>query len=235
MDITTADAAALLGVSDTEVRRLLREQLLDGRRIGNTWLVEAGSVHRRRRLELDRGRAWAPRVAFAALLLLAGRSDGGLSDSEMSRLRRSVRSGDAMDVLRRSRELFISERWRVPVSRLDRLTGTAGIFATAESAIRLISDDLEAFAQDDHVVHVCLASIDIARVRVEAGARAADVSANVVVHIVRTELAVRLDDVRVQRVVTAVLLGVHEDARVRAAAMEFLSGRIATLAMGGES
>lgn len=235
MDLTTADAATLLGVSDTEVRRLLREQLLDGRRVGNTWIVDAGSVHRRRRLELDRGRAWSPRVAFAALLLLAGRSDADLSDSELSRLRRSVRGGDAMDVVRRSRNLLASEAWRVPASRLDRLTDVAGTFVTAESALQLINDDLGPFAADAQVVHVGLAAIDLVRVRTELGARAADASANVIVHVVRTALADRLVDVRVQRVVTAVLLGAHEDARVRAAAIEFLSGRVATLAARGDA
>jgi excisionase family DNA binding protein len=235
MDLTTADAAALLGVSDTEVRRLLRERLLDGRRVGNTWIVEAGSVHRRRRLELDRGRAWSPRVAFAALLLLAGRSDADLSDSELSRLRRSVRGGEAMDVVRRSRDLLASEAWRVPASRLDRLTDVAGIFVTAESALQLIDNDVGPFAADAKLVHVGLAAIDLVRVRTELGARAADASVNVIVHVVRTDLADRLVDVRVQRVVTAVLLGAHEDARVRAAAIEFLSGRVATLAARGDA
>ncbi|CAB4553439.1 MAG: hypothetical protein F2534_06415 [Actinobacteria bacterium] len=235
MDVTTADAAALLGVSDTEVRRLLRERLLDGRRVGNTWIVDAGSVHRRRRLGLDRGRAWSPRVAFAALLLLAGRSDGGLSDSELSRLRRSVRGSEAMDVVRRSRDLLASEAWRVPASRLDRLTDVAGVFVTAESALHLIDDDLGPVVVDAQVVHVGLAAIDLVRVRTELGARAADASANVILHVVLTDLADRLVDVRVQRVVTAVLLGAHEDARVRAAATDFLSGRVATLAARGDA
>ena len=235
MDVTTADAAALLGVSDTEVRRLLRGRLLDGRRVGNTWIVDAGSVHRRQRLGLDRGRAWSPRVAFAALLLLAGRSDGALSDSELSRLRRSVRGGEAMDVVRRSRKLLASEAWRVPVSRLDRLTDVAGIFVTAESAIQLIDSDLGPIAADVQVVHVGLAAIDLVRVRRELGARAAGASANVVVHVVLTDLADRLADLSVQRVVTAVLLGAHEDARVRAAATEFLSGCVATLAARGDA
>ncbi|MEZ5248010.1 MAG: hypothetical protein R2713_01985 [Ilumatobacteraceae bacterium] len=123
----------------------------------------------------------------------------------------------------------------MPVSRLDRLTDVAGIFVTAESAIQLINSDLGPIAADAQLVHVGLAAIDLVRVHYpELRACAAGASANVVVHVVLTDLADRLADVSVQRVVTAVLLGAHEDARVRAAATEFLSGRLVTLAVRGD-
>ncbi len=235
MEITTAEAAALLAVSDGEVRRLLRERLVEGRRLGNMWLVDAASVHRRRRLDLARGRAWAPRVAFGALLVLAGRSDAGLSDSELSRLRRGLRASQPSDVVRRARELMTSERWRVPASRLDRLVAAAGVFITAESAVESISDELESHMPDTSVTHLGVASADVERVRAASGARGASESANVVVHIVRTDLADRLDDERVQEVITAVVLGTSEDARVRTAAMKHLSDCLSALTARGRA
>ena len=235
MEITTADAAALLAVSEGEVRRLLRERLVDGRRIGNMWLVDAASVHRRRRLDLGRGRAWAPRVAFGALLVLAGRSDAGLSDSELSRLRLSLRTSGAPDVVRRARELMTSERWRVPALRLERLVAAAGVFITAESALESISDEFESHMPDTSVTHVGVASADVERVRAASGARGASESANVVVHIVRTDLTDRLDDERVQEVITAVLLGSSEDALVRSVAMRHLSDCLAALTARGRA
>lgn len=235
MEITTADAAALLAVSEGEVRRLLREQLVEGRRLGNMWLVDAASVHRRRRLDLARGRAWAPRVAFGALLVLAGRSDAGLSDSELSRLRRSLRTSEASDVVRRARELMTSQRWRVPASRLDRLIAASGVFATAESALESISDELESNEPHANVTHLGVAAADVERVRDTSGARRADESANVVVHVVRTDLVDRLADERVQKVITAVLLGSGDDARVRSAALAHLSDCLAALVTRGRA
>lgn len=235
MEITTTEAAAMLAVSDGEVRRLLREHLLEGRRMGSMWLVDVGSVHRRRRLDLARGRAWVPRVAFAAMLVLAGRSDAGLSESELSRLRRSLRDSDALDVVRRARDLITTERWRVPGSRLDRLAAAPGVFVTGESAIHLISDELESSEPESRVTHLAVASVDLERVRGVSGARHANESANVVMHILRTDLADRLGDERVQEVVAAVLLGSSEDTRVRSAATTHLSDCLAALTTRGRA
>lgn len=231
MDITTTEAAGLLGVTDAEVRRLLREGLLTGRRVGTIWLVDASDVHRRRHLGAGRGRTWTAHVAFAAVLLLAGRCDAGLSDSEMSRLRRSLRNSEAMDVVRRARDLTVLEVWRVPGASMGWLTSNTRVFLTDESAISRISGELvtDSRSNANRVTHVGIPVGDVESVRVGARARAAKDSANVSVHVVRTDLSDWLTVVSVQDVITALLLGTHEDARVRATADHFLSERLAEL------
>ena len=136
---------------------------------------------------------------------------------------------------RAARELMTSERWRVPASRLDRLVAAAGVFITAESAVGSISEELGSHMTDIRVAHLGVASVDLERVRAASGARGASESANVVVHIVRTDLADRLDDERVREVITAVLLGTSEDARVRTAAMKHLSDCLAALTTRGRA
>lgn len=43
-ELTTVEAAALLGVSDSIVRRHCRAGVLSARRIGRSWLIDRGSV-----------------------------------------------------------------------------------------------------------------------------------------------------------------------------------------------
>ncbi len=235
MEISTADAARLLGVSDDEVRRLLRKRALAGRRISRTWLVDAEDVQRRRHLAASRGRVWTAPVAFAALLLLAGRSDTGLTDSETSRLRRAVRDGDTEDVLRRARQLVIVERWRVPSVGLEWVLDQAGVFVTGESATGRISDELVVGTDSmaSRVLHVGVVEDELERVRVGARARGATGSANVVVHVVRAARLECFADEQVQAVITALVLSTHTDARLRGAAARFLAERLQALRRRG--
>ena len=45
--LTTAEAASLLGISATRVRRMLKDGILAGRRFGRDWQVEDASVSAR--------------------------------------------------------------------------------------------------------------------------------------------------------------------------------------------
>jgi excisionase family DNA binding protein len=225
MELTTVETAALLGVTDAEVRRLLRGGLLDGRRVGAMWLVDASDVHRRQRLTATRGRTWTTHVAFAAVLILAGRSGSGLSDSELSRLRRALRKGDVHDVVRRSRQLITLEQWRVTAAGVSWLTSDADVFLTDRSAVDSIGGELVAEIGEgaERGVHVGFAASELTRVRTATRARDAKESANVYAHVVHTSLTDQLADTRVRAVVTALLLATHADARVRTAADRYLS------------
>jgi excisionase family DNA binding protein len=237
MEISTDEAARFLGVGSDEVRRLLRTQALVGRRVGRMWLVDVSDVHRRRHLDPTRGRVWSAPVAFGAVLLLAGRSDLGLSDSEVSRLRRSLRGSDATSVVQRSRQLVITERWRVPATGIEWLLGQVGVFRTGEGAVSTISGDLLTAADrlGRQAVAIAVAEAEMERVRAGSRARIATDSANATVSVIRAARAECLVDERVQAVITALVLGTHADARVRRAAGDYIDERIAGLRLRGQN
>lgn len=229
VDISTADAARILNVTSDEVRRLLRAGSIIGRQLSGVWLVDADDIHRRRLLDASPGRVWTPTVAFAAVLLLAGRTDTGLSDSETSRLRRALREGNPADVIRRSRQLITVERWRVPAAGTKWLLAERGVFTTGESAIHPISNDLidkPTTAKTNPVVHIGVATQDETRLRAGAKARNATVSANVIAHLVAAPHIDALTDENVQAVLTALILGTNPDARIRHAAETYLDERL---------
>ena len=233
MEITTAEAARILQVSEAEVRRLLRGALLSGRRLGSQWLIDAGDVHRRARLKADRGRAWSDRVALAALLLLAGRREViALSDSELARLRRTLRASAASDVIRLSRNLVGEQRLRVGASGLAWLRAQAdesGVLATtAESAIERFGATLLARGgRDIEELHLLCDEANVERVIARSGARTAGATANVVLHVVRGSLGDALQASDVRATLAALLSGLNEDARVRTQAEAFLAHRLA--------
>ncbi len=229
MEISTAEAARILNVTSDEVRRLLRAGSIIGRQLSGVWLVDADDIHRRRLLDASPGRVWTPSVALSAVLLLAGRTDTGLSDSETSRLRRALREGTSADVIRRSRQLVTVERWRVPAAGTRWLLSERGVFTTGESAIHRISDDLidtPTTPKTNPVVHVGLGTTDETRIRAGARARNATVSANVIAHLVPAPHSDALADENVQAVLTALVLATNPDARLRHAAETYLHDRL---------
>lgn len=233
MEITTAEAARILQVSEAEVRRLLRRGLLSGRRLGSQWLSDASDVHRRARLKADRGRVWSDRVALAALLLLGGRGEvDSLTASELARLRRTLRTSTARDLMRLSRNLTSQRRVRVGTSGMAWLRAQAaegGVVATtAESAIERLGGALIAGGRAGaRELHLACAQANVERVFAESRARASDAAANVVLHVVRGSLADAFHADDVQAVLTALMLGLNEDARVRTEAEAFLTNRLA--------
>lgn len=229
MDISTTDAARILNVTSDEVRRLLRAGSIIGRQLSGVWLVDADDINRRRLLDASPGRVWTPAVGFAAVLLLAGRTDTGLSDSETSRLRRALRECNPAGVIRRSRQLITVQRWRVPAAGTKWLLAERGVFTAGESAIHRISADLidtPTAAKTNPVVHIGLATADETRIRTGAKARNATVSANVIAHLVPAPHIDALTDENVQAVLTALILGTNPDARIRHEAETHLHGRL---------
>lgn len=234
MEVTTAEAADILGVTDAEVRRLLRGHVLVGRRVGSMWLIDAAELHRRRTVHPRAGRAWGAPVAWAAVLLLAGRTDTGLSASETSRLRRSLRAGDSARVVRQARQLMMTQRWRVPASGLEWLSAQEGVAVAGASVAQQLDSELSTSGRSSSAsapVELVVAAADVDRLRYRSRARLADESANAVVQVVAAAQPLQVADVDVQNVLTALLLATHSDARLRAAGSSFLGERLARMAV----
>lgn len=75
--MSTAQAAAVLGVSDQHVRRLVRSGALPAHRLGPAWLVSADGVRARARAENVPGRPLAPAVAWHVLRIVQAVIDAG--------------------------------------------------------------------------------------------------------------------------------------------------------------
>ncbi|WP_188830687.1 helix-turn-helix domain-containing protein [Nocardia camponoti] len=95
-EMTTSQAAEMLGVSPRQVARMASTGRIDvARRVGRTLLIDAGSVHRLVRQRRNPGRTWSRRVAWGALTLLSGSDPGWMSAAERTRLTHRLRRMDA--------------------------------------------------------------------------------------------------------------------------------------------
>ena len=72
-EMTVADAARKLGVSEQRTREMLRGGELRGRQLGRSWLVDANSVQRRCAEHVGAGRVWSEYTVKAIVCAL---SDG---------------------------------------------------------------------------------------------------------------------------------------------------------------
>lgn len=99
--VTVQEAAASLGVTPREVRRLIQQGDLPAVRFGATLVVSSRDVARRQREAVSPGRIWAPQTAWAALdLLQGGAADGMLDQPRRSRLRSRLRGLDGAQIHR---------------------------------------------------------------------------------------------------------------------------------------
>lgn len=97
--MTTHEAGARLGITQTSVRQLVASgQLTVVGKAGRALLLDRSSVERRAAAGSRRGRVWTPKVAWAALTMLSGGNPGWISASEKSRLRSRLHGRTAEDV-----------------------------------------------------------------------------------------------------------------------------------------
>ena len=108
-DLTSAEAAQILGVTPREVRRLAAGGQLQGaRHLGRTLVVDAESVQRLAQETRHRGRPWGERIAWAALTILSGAEPSWVSPSERTRTMHRLRAASVQDL-----EYLASRRARV--------------------------------------------------------------------------------------------------------------------------
>lgn len=98
-EMTAADAAEHLQVSQRQVRRLASKHVLKTTRVvGRTLLLDAASVHRLAERVRHNGRPWSPATAWAALALLSGQDAPWMDSAALSRLRHRLRGSRATEV-----------------------------------------------------------------------------------------------------------------------------------------
>lgn len=120
--LTTQEAGKRLGITQTSVRQLVASgQLIVVGKAGRALLLDRSSVERRAATGSRRGRAWTPKVAWAALALLSGRDPAWISASEKSRLRSRLRGRTAEDVAVLARNKDRVYRYRASADGLSLL------------------------------------------------------------------------------------------------------------------
>ena len=120
--LTTQEAGKRLGITQTSVRQLVASgQLIVVGKAGRALLLDRSSVERRAAAGSRRGRAWTPKVAWAALALLSGGDPAWISASEKSRLRSRLRGRTAEDVAVLARNKDRVYRYRASADGLSLL------------------------------------------------------------------------------------------------------------------
>ncbi len=138
--MTTADAAAVLGVSARQVQRMVAaRRLARAGVVGRTVLVDAGSVHRHRLQGAARGRPWSAETVHASLDLLRSGTTERLGASQRSRLKAKMRDMSAAELVQAAARRGESATYRASGSFLaeirDLVVLTAGSAVDADTAV----------------------------------------------------------------------------------------------------
>lgn len=138
MEISVADAAARLDLSQPRIRQLLSSGDLAGRRLGRSWLVSDESVAQLQQQSRPSGRPLGPRRAWGLLDVLAGGQAAWLAPSARSQLRAGMPrlAGAPPDKWRaalkgRSRVF----RCQIHPSGISRLVSREGVLAAGMAVI----------------------------------------------------------------------------------------------------
>lgn len=92
-EVSTAEAATMLGVTDQQVRDLMYAGALRGRRLdSNRWLVDTSSVHAYEAVRGGRGRRWSTESAWAVLDCLDGVKLAGRTPASTATLKQRARA-----------------------------------------------------------------------------------------------------------------------------------------------
>ena len=141
--MTSAEAAQLLGVSSRQVARLVATgDLTQVRTVGRALLIDATSVHRLHNKGARQGRPWTDETTKAAIDILTDGHTGRLTQTERSRLRARLRRMSAQRFTQAMSRRAQIRRYRASSSFLDMLrrevtlTGSSAIDADRGVASR---------------------------------------------------------------------------------------------------
>lgn len=182
-DSVAADvAAARLGRSPHELRRLLRAGQLCAHRRAGRWFVPMSEVRRLQRLPQPVGRPFSPGPAWALLAMLAGDDPAGLSAPRRSQLRRHLLDADIDELAARlarraTRRLVYAHPSMLDALAADPRVVLTGLAAAEQAGARLVG-------ADDGELEGYVAESDIPGLYVSHGLVDAEEVANVVLRAV---------------------------------------------------
>jgi excisionase family DNA binding protein len=124
------EAARRLGVNSQRVHQLMDRGALVAHRVGGRWLIEADALDQRRSQPRLRGRPYAPRIAWAALLLLSGARPDWLEPSELSRLKKGMARLPLDELIGRVQNRATTHRFHAHPAALARLADDGRLLRT---------------------------------------------------------------------------------------------------------
>lgn len=119
--VTTSEAAGRLEVSARQIRNMVAHGQLDILETASTLLITTDSIARAAQIPRRTGRAWSPRVAWAALDLLGGGEAKWLQASERYRLRQSLKTRTVDELMAAARNRATTRRFRATPETVLRL------------------------------------------------------------------------------------------------------------------
>jgi len=223
--LTVAQAAARLGVTGHEVRRLIHEGVLPAQRVGRAFVLSDDAVESRLRLPIGAGRSLAPLTAWAALWELSGDRAGWLDSSRRSRLRSRVRPWSAEQLVAAVRDRADRVEVRLlPVYR-DRLLSAETVYASGMSAAGAVGADIVAVGAADEVY---CSTATLAALRTDYGLSERG-QTNLIVRVPRFDQLPLAGRSHMPAAVVAVDLAESVDVRTRRAGLDLLSEALAAV------
>lgn len=174
-------AASDLGVSRSEVRRLIHDGDLHARQVADRWLVPVVELHRLGRLARPVGRPYDPASAWALLQMLDGHADE-LPPVRRSQLRRVLREADPHDLAARLRRRADRQLWYVHPSLVDDVLAGEHVHPSGWS--RLPALDIDLVAGDDVPAEAYVAADHLDDLVEEYALAPAESVANLILHVV---------------------------------------------------
>lgn len=209
VELSVADAARRLGISEQRTREMVRRNELRGRRIGNrTWLVDTASVRDRVQADVGRGRPWAEHTVDA---IIAALSDGSRIDAKSAA---RLRVTDTDQLWRKLAQRVTVRRFTTRRTDLVR----EHLSLTGESAIDEIGEHL---VGQSRVLHGYLRDIDLEDLIDDAGL-VEDSEGDVAIHDLRGVRTAGDDGVHARRALIAVDCARAGATRVRGAGIRAL-------------
>lgn len=154
-EVTTRDAAQILGVDQSRIRALINAGTLPARRIGDRWLLDRTDIERHRAL-IDSGantRAMSTRIAWAAAAILDAHPTDWITATERSRLKRRLTTTHNTHAFQRWLSTRATTRqFRVSENDLAELITQQDVIATGISAAATYQINLSNTGQGDAYV-----------------------------------------------------------------------------------
>lgn len=216
--LTVNQAATRLGVSDQEVRRLVRAGTLSAQRIGRTLVVADDAVDSRARLVVTRGRSVAARTAWALLWELSGERAGWLDRAGRSRLRSRLQRSTAEQLVAAVRFRADRHELRVLPAYRDQVLRADGVVASGMTAANAVGADIVAVGAADEIY--CSAAT-LTRLRREFGLSNRG-ETNLIVRVPRFDELTLTGRAHMPAAVVAVDLAESSDVRTRRAGLTLL-------------
>lgn len=116
-ELTTAEAAERLRVSQRQIQRLIHTGEMPARRTaGDAWVLDALAVNALARSRPSRGRPWSAEAAWGALWMVSGLDAAWVDDRTRSRLSSRLKAMDAEELVHACRRRAELRRCRVSES-----------------------------------------------------------------------------------------------------------------------